>query len=147
MKYKPSQYLLGKLVFDYVKERVMYHAVLDGETIWFTQEQLEFMGGILNDPIDKSSGFMLPAEPVKGFVRSNQCTCGKCGETEGTELCPKCGAESYGNCPCKPKEEKIEKLGKMMFPGSLDSIEDVVMELIKNYNRMTEIINKLSGDN
>jgi hypothetical protein len=147
MKYKPSQYLLGKLIFDYVKERVMYHAVLDGETIWFTQEQLEFMGGLPNEPKDKDSGFMLPAEPVKDFVRGNQCTCGKCGETEGTELCPKCGAESYGNCPCKPKEEKIKKLGKMMFPGSLDSIEDVVMELIKNYNRMTEIINKLNGDN
>lgn len=36
-------------------------------------------------------------------------TCGKCGEREETELCPKCGAESYGNCPCKPKEEKIKE--------------------------------------
>lgn len=145
MKYKPSQYLLGKLVFDYVKEREMYHAVLDGETIWFTQEQLEFMGGILNDPIDKSSGFMLPAEPVKGFVRSNQCTCGKCGETEGTELCPKCGAESYGNCPCKPKEEKIKEPN---YPIGYIGGESKNLITTADFKRwIVQVTNKLNGDN
>jgi hypothetical protein len=151
MKYKPSQYLLGKLIFDYVKERVMYHAVLDGETIWFTQEQLEFMGGLPNEPKDKDSGFMLPAEPVKGFVRSNQCTCGKCGETEGTELCPKCGAESYGNCPCKPKEEKIEiKLPNLniKLPREILDPDSGHTEEFRHWAvQMTTSVNKLNGDN
>ena len=78
-------------------------------------------------------------------------TCEKCGETEGTELCPKCGAESYGNCPCKPKEEKIEiKLPNLniKLPREILDPDSGHTEEFRHWAvQMTTSVNKLNGDN
>lgn len=108
-------------------------------------EVLVDMGAV---PVDSESDEKRPT----GKPTWDNYPCEKCGETEGTELCPKCGAESYGNCPCKPKEEKIEiKLPNLniKLPREILDPDSGHTEEFRHWAvQMTTSVNKLNkGDN
>lgn len=117
-----------------------------GKTIWKFYQMFESGKKIYKhnyDILDEKTLIDMGATP-----------CGKCGEREEIELCPKCGAESYGNCPCKPKEEKIEMPKSPMIgvvaddDGRVDvsvAMGDWMRKMNDQINNLTTIFNNHIG--